>query len=349
MSPAAKDVEPYLDQIKLLPFVKAVHILASKSREKPDAQIDATLVLETDSGSHRFACEVTRTHVSREAAQRFIHLARELPELLVLAPAIGRDIGDLFERERVNFIDLAGNCHVRISDRYVARIQGRKPVSAPVIDKGLRAPSYRVLFVLLVNKELVDASARGLAQASGNVSPQTANDLRARLVELGLVLRTKAHHRWAPRGWKQGLELWLAGFTTTLFPSLITGRFRAKERDMAALESRLAQELGNIGSWRWGGGAAAQRLTHYYRGDRTIVYMAAPPSDVAKRLLLVPDPSGPVLIASSPGPMAFTGPCADTVHPLLVYADLLAEGHDRASDAAGEIHARFLTEGKDNE
>ena len=45
----------------------------------------------------------------------------------------------------------------------------------------------------------------------------------------------------------------------------------------------------------------------------------------------------------SPGALAFRSPHPETVHPLLVYADLLAEGHDRAREAAAELSARFLT------
>jgi hypothetical protein len=30
------------------------------------------------------------------------------------------------------------------------------------------------------------------------------------------------------------------------------------------------------------------------------------------------------------------------VHPLLVYADLLAEEHERAAEAAAVVHERFL-------
>ena len=108
------------------------------------------------------------------------------------------------------------------------------------------------------------------------------------------------------------------------------------------LEARLAPALSAIGPWRWGGGAAADRLTHYYRGDRTVAYVEQPPADLARRLGLVPAADGPVLLVRAPGPLAFRSPHAETVHPLLVYADLLAEGHDRARDAAREIDARYL-------
>jgi hypothetical protein len=65
------------------------------------------------------------------------------------------------------------------------------------------------------------------------------------------------------------------------------------------------------------------------------------------RLRLVRDASGPVSLLHIPGRAAFDSPDSRCVHPLLAYADLLAEGHDRAREAAGELHARFLMSAKE--
>ena len=43
--------------------------------------------------------------------------------MLVLAPAVGRGLGARFAEARVNFVDLAGNCYLRSSNRYVARLE----------------------------------------------------------------------------------------------------------------------------------------------------------------------------------------------------------------------------------
>lgn len=93
-----------------------------------------------------------------------------------------------------------------------------------------------------------------------------------------------------------------------------------------------------------GGGAAAHRLTGYYRGPRTVIYFASVPPAPARKLGLVPSADGDVWLARSPGPAAFTGTDERCVHPLLVYTDLLAEGDDRARDAAAELRSRFLAE-----
>jgi hypothetical protein len=197
----------------------------------------------------------------------------------------------------------------------------------------------------MIQRDLVDASSRTIA-AEADVSPQTAIDLRKYLVEQGYVLRTGDHHEWAPEREGEVITLWLTGYSTTLAPSLAIGRFRAKETDAGELERRIEPILDGVGVWAYGGGAAAQRLTGYYRGDQTMIYVMDGSADLAKRLRFVKDESGPISLARPPGRLALRSPQPRCVHPLVAYADLLAEGHDRARDAARELYRVFIAETK---
>jgi hypothetical protein len=115
------------------------------------------------------------------------------------------------------------------------------------------------------------------------------------------------------------------------------------------IEESIGKRLGDVRSWRWGGGAGAHRLTSYYRGPRTVIYFASVPPAPARKLGRAPSADGDVWLARSPGPAAFTGTDDRCVHPLLVYADLLAEADDRARDAAAELRTRFLPALEGNE
>src|SRR6202034_252692 len=97
---------------------------------------------------------------------------------------------------------------------------------------GLRAPAYRVLFALLADTSFAAAASRVLAERAGGVSAQTAIDLRERLrARRILVLRGK-HLDWTPWGRKEALDMFVAGFATTLQPSLALGRFRPQEAEL---------------------------------------------------------------------------------------------------------------------
>jgi hypothetical protein len=332
--------ERCLKRLRDLPFVRAATL--AKPQRSSEYGVEKRLALETAAGRRVMPCEIYVSHLRRETAQFLIHTGRRRQGLIVFAPRIGRDLGDLFEHASVNFVDAAGNCYLHLSDNYVARFQGRSAAPQARTDRGLRAPAYRALFGLLVKPDLVDTTSRGIA-AAVDVSPQTANELRHRLVTQGLVLKAGGRWRWGPGGRKDAVALWLAGFAATLAPSLVIGRFRAKETDPRELERRLEPLLDGACEWRYGGGAAAERLTGHYRGDRTILYLHNAPEDLWTRVRLVRDVSGPIILARAPGALAFESPQARCVHPLLAYADLLAEGHERARDAAGELQSRFLT------
>lgn len=337
------DLTPYLDRLRELPFVRGVREAPAPARG-PYSTADALVVVTTPQGARRCPVELRTSHLTREAAEHVVHLRAESPDLMLFAPHVGRDLGDHLSHARVNFMDLAGNCHVRFDDAFVARIQGIAAAPRPATSKALRAPGYRALLALLLDPELLTKSTRAIATAAGGVSPQTVADLRAHLIARGDVLLAKGTPRWSPKGRPHAFDLLVGGWSTALVPQLTEGRYRARERELPALEARLARELGALGAWRWGGGAAAQRLTKFYRGDDVTLYLAAPPNDFARRLGLVSDRAGPVVILRAPCTSAFESPVVDTVHPLLVYVDLLALGDDRAREAAGELRQKFLRE-----
>lgn len=327
---AEPDLRPYLDRLARLPFVRAVHLHSKDAvgLTTPEGQTDLPVLYR---GSVLNAALVEHMKVT----------ATHRPGLLVLAPVIGSTPGEALAAAGVNFVDLAGNCHVRLGDRYFAWVQGRRAEQRAPGEKALRGPAYRVFAALLAKPELVSATARSLAEAAGGVSPQTANDVRHRLEARGLLLRTRGGATWANGGYRAMLELFVAGFPT-LLPGLGLGRYRARGRNPEEVEAALAPALSRVGDWRWGGAAAAWRLTGYYRGDATLVYLRDPDATALSALPLIPDASGNVIVRRAPATAALEGHTPDTVHPTLVYADLLLEGNTRAREAAGEIHRRFV-------
>lgn len=340
MAVSHRELEPYLEKLRALPFVRDASVAALAHRVD-GIVLDARIVVATPSEDVELSAELKRSTLTREIAERLVHLGSRVPHVIVLAPAIGRDVGDLFAGHGIDFVDLAGNCHVHVADRYLARIQGQRAAPRAVTERALRAPTVRVLFALLADPELARATTRTLASAAGGVSPQTASDVRAKLLGEGALLRTRGGLRWAPSGWKRALETFLVGFPT-LLPSLVIGRYRTPWREAGEVERNLAPHLDACGEWRWGGGAAASRLDGHYRGEQTIVYFRDPAIVIPRELPLVPDPRGSLALLRAPGPLALEGPRPDCVHPLLVYADLLIEGHERAREAAAAVHDRYL-------
>jgi hypothetical protein len=178
-----------------------------------------------------------------------------------------------------------------------------------------------------------------MARASG-VSLGTASNVLSRLEYDRIVVRTKSKRHLVRRD--DLLQRWIAGYAETLRPQLLVGRFQTPDKDPSALEDRVAGILGKDGTWAWGGAAAAFHLTRHYRSDETVLHVATASRDLPKRLKAVPHRSGRLMLLGVPGPYAFRGSVPHTVHPLLIYTELVLTGSDRAREAAAELRDRFL-------
>jgi len=333
-------LEPYLDHLRALPFARAVRIVPSAKGQAPEAY---QVAIRTPDCEERLRVELKTSHLSADLVERWAGETRPKRTILFV-PAVGRDLGDRLEQLDVPFVDRAGNCYVNLSDRYVSRIQGRRAAQRPAADKGMRAPAYRALFALLADPGLAGAPIRTLAEAAA-VSRQAAADILPRLQSMGLAYAKKKRFAWTTQGSRKAIDLFIAGYSTTLRPQLALGRFRTPAKDPAQLEQQLIDAWRGEAwpAYRWGGGAAAMRLTGHYHGPQTVLHVDALPADLLKVLKAIPDKHGPLEVLGLPGPLAQRGLSDDTVHPLLVYAELLREQSDRARETAQDILDRWLT------
>lgn len=204
--------------------------------------------------------------------------------------------------------------------------------------KGIRAPGYQVLFALLAKPDLINSPLRAIAREAGT-SRQAVSDMRRRLVADGIVLHGSGRYIWDKHKKRKALDRWLNGYLDVVRPRILVGRYRTSDQTPADLECRIESVL-DLGDQAWFGGAAAgHRLTGYYRGPLTVLHVAIPVVDVKRELRAVDDLDGPLLLATLPGPVALDGTAPGTVHPLLVYSEMMAEGEERATEAAIQLLA----------
>jgi hypothetical protein len=328
-----------LERLRALPFVtKATLLAGTGGRARTGA---ARLRIATPLAREEFDLVVMRTHLTRAAVDGVLvrTAGRGRRPWMLFAPHVGRPLGEYLDEQGANFVDIAGNCRLRIGRRHIARIEGRPPERAGGQGRGIGAPGFRILFALLVRPALVDAPIRDLAGAAG-VATATAADRLARLRADGLIhQRGNARVLTAPH---RVLDLWLKGYETLVRPKLLVGRYRTREQDPKALERQIEEALSPGTRWAYGAGAAAHRLTGYYRGPETILHLDPQAVDVAKRLRALRADDGPLILLHAPGPVAFDGAAPRTVAPLLVYTELLLAADRRAREAAVEVGRKYL-------
>lgn len=341
-----KGMIPYIEHLHSLPFVQRVDVSKTGS-DGSDSGPD--ILVKTPTGTLAIQVKWSKSHLGTQQVDHLLHSAKKAGHTTMLfAPRVAGDSAEQFQNAGVNYVDLAGNCFVRLGSQYIAQVEGRSSPQREPKEKSLRPASVRVLFTLLADPQAIEQTVRQVAARSGSVSPQTVTDLRKRLVAEGCATAVGRQFKWNPKGREQALDLLVSNYYI-LARKLEVGRYRARFPEIARIEAEIRRSLGEKKwDWWWGGGAALSRMTGYYRGTRTIVY--------TDRFLGVGGPKGlirsedgNVIIANLPGAVAQPGEVTSdkvrTVHPLLIYLDLMSEGQERALDAAAEVR-RTLFEGR---
>jgi hypothetical protein len=330
------ELRPYLEHVEDLPFVRSVEVSTPR---RSDDEADAALKLRTDAGSYRVRVQLFRSHISVAAAKEIVRRHEGKVDgapKLVLAPHIGRTLGRTLAEAGLSYVDRQGNCHLVLGRKLYVHDEGHSPPRRAALDRGIRAPGYEVLFAYLAEERLLDVTLRHVAQVAG-VSRQAVVATRQRLLEEGSVVSTKAGTRWVSRRRTDALARWLHGYETSVRPALMLATYRTPDRSPLEVEARVAPLLDReTPRWRWGGTAAGFRLAPHYRGPTTTVHVDAVPPGFRERIRAVPDPGGNLILLGAFGEVNWKED-TDTVHPLLVYSEMMVSGDDRAREAAAMI------------
>jgi hypothetical protein len=259
--------------------------------------------------------------------------------LLLLAPHVRPQQAAVLERAEIDYLDLAGNAHLRAPGLFV-HVEGRQPPKEAMPAPGRPQKGWiKAVMAILIQPELTNAPYRVLAD-NADVSLGTLagcmNDLSAR----GLLLDGKAGRRVADR--QTLVALWVQAYIEGLRPKLKVRRLQVRAEGKEEIWTRLEAVLRERAQqWALTGADAAERRTHFFRAEETEIY--APirvfeDREIQKALVAQPaEPGGNLLIIEPPGPLAIPE-AADTGFPvasdLLAYAELRYRGTGQALEAA---------------
>jgi len=331
------DLRPWLRQLEKLPFVDAIRVDGS------DGRADLVIHLRAGKRTHHLEVEVKPHRVLSPAVlgQLIEHPKRRRSQVMLFARHVPTALGERLSENDIAYLDLAGNCHLRLGDDHFVHVEGKKPPDyVPVMPTREREPGFHIYFALAARPELASAPVRQLAELAGT-GKSAAADVVSRLVHDGVLAKTRQRRMVVHRD--QLIERWVVAYMDRARSKWLAGRFRPAERDADAIEKRVAGALRGT-TWGFGGSAAAMRLDRFYRGPETVVHLKEGRADLPALLRAPPDREGPLSVIVTPIPLAFESPEPDTVHPLLVYSELVAANDDRSLQAAARLRERFLTE-----
>ncbi len=318
-----------LARLKALPFVTAITVDQS-------AQV---AVVWTPAGSFELDVRIERSFLSSRRVDELVAAPGERP-LLLLAPLVAGGSAARLESAGINFLDDAGNLHLRLGGHYMAQVEG-KTLPSPPRPSGIRSAGYRVLFALMVRPTGLPRQSQTAIARQAGTSRTAVSSLLARLADEGHLIGKGKTRKLVLSDTL--LQRWTVGYSDILRPALFVQRYRMPTGGLEVLE-RMVDALG-ADRFAWGGGVAARRLGGTFAGERVTLHVR----DDGVELPLASAADGEVHLLGIPGPLAWyadngvwNGKGVRATHPLLAYAELVDQRSDRALEAAAELRDEWL-------
>jgi hypothetical protein len=339
-------IDPFLEQIRSLPFVKGLEF--SRENRTVDSGTDGTLKVRTTDGTYVFQVEQKRSYLDRGILNALVAQAkrsdkkRHVP-LLLLARFIPKPSAERLIDAGVNFLDQVGNMHLVLGRNYERTIIGNKENASSKEGPRLSLASTQLLFTFATTEEAGAWPVRQLAEASGLSKSNVAN-VRQQLVDREIF--KKSSRGVEVRDKERLQEELLRGYEIALRPKLLIGRFHSPHKDLDGMIAEINKASRDL-SIRWSvtGGPAAYALQKFYRGLELPIFIDSFSDQLRRRLRIIPDKAGPVILLRSFGTVPFwrNADPFPLAHPWLIYSELMNSPDPRAHEAAEELKREFLT------
>jgi len=319
--------------LRAMAALKLLAPLEYETKAEHDRQCDHVVRLTTQ-GKEILLCAQVKSRLTKADEMLVMLRQKELPYPLLLATDyITVEAATRLRDNSVQFVDTVGNAYINQPPLYIF-VKGNKPEktkAAPRTGRLFTGVGLKLVYLLLCRPELAGKPYRELAEMA-DIAVGTVNGVMAEMVRKGFILDMgRSGKKLMDR--KTLFERWVAAYPEYLKPKLMLGRFRA-DGDWwknVHLDPAVAQ---------WGGEVAAAKLTGYLKpGTATLYIDENRMGEFVITNRLKKDPQGNVEVLKRFWP---AGDEDDTVHPVLVYADLAAAGEQRTMETARLIYEQHL-------
>jgi len=283
-------------------------------------------------------CAEIKTVITKADKLLLLMKREHLPHpLLVIAKHVNAQVAAQLMQAGIEFIDTAGNAFINQPPIYIY-IKGNRPPEIPgqaPPKRAFKPAGLKMIYAFLCNPWLVNKTFREIA-AITDVALGTVGWIMKELKELGFLLDM------GKRGYKLIqkdilLQRWVTAYPEQLRPKQMLGCYK-----------------GEYGGWwqqkrpdplkeQWGGEVAAAKLTQYLNPQIITIYTTIQQlNQLLLEYRLKKDAAGDVEILERFWQPDKTWQYGDLVHPILVYADLLATGNQRNIETAKMIYEQHI-------
>lgn len=284
--------------------------------------------------------------VKREIHQSNLHFLldqfKEEKNRILISRYISGPGKRVLEENKINYLDLAGNCRIETSGGIFFHIKGEKQKGHQKIRKyrAFNNNGIKLIYALLLDDELINEPYRQLADLA-NISLSTVGGILKGLQSEGYIRQINKERKKICNK-KELLSHWVRAFNLNFKPKLLRGRYRFGKP--YSTNSWRGLDLGSFAFW--GGEPAADHYTNYLQPEIWTIYTNLDKKALIYDLHLRPDPEEGIVevyelfwkLESS----LFTDKAQNTVSPLLSYAELLGTEESRNLEVAHRIYETHL-------
>lgn len=265
---------------------------------------------------------------------------------IIFADYINDLVAVELENNNIDYVDTAGNMLITKPTGAYINVRGKKPEQDTMKTKGrlTQLAGLKILTNLLIRPETIDLPQRAIGIEAGVALGAVANVIRE-LRAGGYIEQTGPNTVRLIRK-QELLEKWVTGYADRLRQKQFVGRFNTQIMNVADLAADTANTLNheNI-KWAYTGTFAEDALINYYRTEELVIFVDGWNENLLQDLKWIPARDGRITVLRSFGEGMFqnnTHGVFNFVAPLLIYGELIADGDDRAKEAARRVYDRFL-------
>lgn len=298
-------------------------------------ELDGQIKLVIENQPLKFNAEI-KQELRNHQLPRIIDQAQRIGPLMVVANRIFPKIKEELRHNHIAYLEANGNIYLK-QGGIMLWLDGQKPVQ-PITEKGNRAftkTGLKVLYHFLLDEQLVQLRYREIANIT-DVALGNLNYIMNGLKKLNFLIEVR-DQTFRLNNKKELLQKWMVAYEERLKPALLLGTFRfLKEEDFLNWKN-----LGiDTAKTKWGGEPAGDLYTNYLRPQTLTLYTIENRNELIKNYRLIPYEKGNIKVYKKFWHLD-DGP-AQTVPPLLIYADLMNTNDRRCIETAQKIYDGFL-------
>ena len=322
---------------KQFPLQIQIDTLTRQQYHTPDLRPDLLLKVVIQGKELPYCAEI-KTVITKATKLLLLMKKEHLPHpLLVIAKHVNAQAAAQLMQAGIEFIDTAGNAFINQPPIYIY-IKGNRPPEIPgqaPPKRAFKPAGLKMIYAFLCNPGLVNKTFREIA-AITDVALGTVDWIMKELKKLGFLMDM------GRQGYKLIqkdilLQRWVTAYPEQLRPKQMLGCYKGEH------EGWWQQKRPDPLKEQWGGEVAAAKLTQYLNPQIITIYTTVQQlNQLLLEYRLKKDAAGDVEILERFWQPDETWQYGDLVHPILIYADLLATGNQRNIETAKIIYEQHI-------